>query len=92
MSPKSSDYFEPAKKGIDTRSDQLLVKENLTNTRRCQNAPHNYQTNQPKQDQDSEVQVMIIILLVNCGHSIQETPDSIYAATSILKPSSNNLL
>ena len=41
-SPKSSDYFEPAKKGIDTRSDQLLVKENLTNTRRCQNAPHNY--------------------------------------------------
>ena len=39
---KSNEYFTAAKKEVNTRSDQLIVKENLTNTKRCQNAPHNY--------------------------------------------------
>ena len=42
-SPRSSEYFEPAKNCEKTRSDQnLLVHEKLSNTRRCKNAPHNY--------------------------------------------------
>ena len=42
-SPRSNEFFTPAKKLIDTRSEQkLLVKENITRTRRCFNAPHNY--------------------------------------------------
>ena len=42
-SPRSKEFFEPAKKVVNTRSDQqLLVAEKKSNTKRCQNAPHNY--------------------------------------------------
>ena len=42
-SPRGSEFFEPAKKYVNTRSEQqLLVNEKTTNTRRCHNAPHNY--------------------------------------------------
>ena len=42
-SPRSSEFFEPAIKIVNTRSDQqLLVAEKTSNTKRCQNAPHNY--------------------------------------------------
>ena len=42
-SPRSKDYFEPATKLVNTRNDQqLLVMEKKSNTKRCQNAPHNY--------------------------------------------------
>ena len=42
-SSKSSDYFTPASKQANTRSSQqLLVKEKTSNTKRCHNAPHNY--------------------------------------------------
>ena len=42
-SPKSSEYFIPAKKLVNTRSEQqLLVKEQKCNYNRAYNAPHNY--------------------------------------------------
>ena len=42
-SPKSSEYFIPANKIVDTRSkQQLLVKEQKCNYKRLYNAPHNY--------------------------------------------------
>jgi hypothetical protein len=42
-SPRSSEFFTPAVKLVNTRSElQLLVKENVCNTKRCYNAPHNY--------------------------------------------------
>ena len=41
-SPRSHEFFQPAKKDVNTRSEQLLVTEKLSNTRRCHNAPHNY--------------------------------------------------
>ena len=42
-SPRSKEFFEPISKNVNTRSAQnMLVAENLTNTRRCYNAPHNY--------------------------------------------------
>ena len=42
-SPRSSEYFTPAKKVVNTRSElQLLVQEKVSNTKRCHNAPHNY--------------------------------------------------
>ena len=42
-SPRSADYFTPAEKIVNTRSDQqLLVEEKKCNTKRCYNAPHNY--------------------------------------------------
>ena len=42
-SPRSRDFFEPALKHVNTRSSQQsLVIEKTSNTKRCQNAPHNY--------------------------------------------------
>ena len=42
-SPRSSEYFTPAKKLVNTRSElQQLVHEKVSNTKRCHNAPHNY--------------------------------------------------
>ena len=42
-SPRSNEYFTPADKLVNTRSEQqLLVEEKRSNTKRCQNAPHNY--------------------------------------------------
>ena len=42
-SPRRDEFFTPAKKMVNTRSEpKLLVKENITRTRRCFNAPHNY--------------------------------------------------
>ena len=41
-SPRSSEFFETNKKCVNTRSDQPLVHVKMSNTRRCQNAPHNY--------------------------------------------------
>ena len=42
-SPRSGNYFTPAIKLVNTRSEQqLLVKEKKCNTKRCHNAPHNY--------------------------------------------------
>ena len=42
-SPRSTEFFTPAVKLVNTRSElQLLVKESVTNTKRCYNAPHNY--------------------------------------------------
>jgi hypothetical protein len=42
-SPRSNEFFTPAVKLVNTRSElQLLVKESVTNTKRCYNAPHNY--------------------------------------------------
>ena len=42
-SPKSSEYFIPAKKLVNTRSEQqLLVKEQKCNYNRAYNASHNY--------------------------------------------------
>ena len=42
-SPRSIEFFEPAKKVVNTRNaQQLLVAEKKSNTKRCQNAPHNY--------------------------------------------------
>ena len=41
-SSKSYEYFTQVKKEVNTRSDQLVVKEDFTNTKRCRNAPHNY--------------------------------------------------
>ena len=43
MSPRSSEFFTPARKVAKTRSNQhLLVEEKKCNTKRCYNAPHNY--------------------------------------------------
>ena len=42
-SPRCNEFFTPAEKLVNTRSEQqLLVKEKRSNTKRCQNAPHNY--------------------------------------------------
>ena len=42
-SPRSYEYFTPAEKLVNTRSEhQLLVEEKRSNTKRCQNAPHKY--------------------------------------------------
>ena len=41
-SPRSSEFFQPAENILNTRSEQLLVTEKMSNTRRCFNAPHNY--------------------------------------------------
>ena len=42
-SPRSKEFFTPAEKNVNTRSEkQLLVTEPVTRTRRCFNAPHNY--------------------------------------------------
>ena len=41
-SPRCSEFFEPTKKCVNTRSDQPLVHEKMSNTKRCHNAPHNY--------------------------------------------------
>ena len=41
-SPRCHDYFTPVKKEVNTRSEQLLVKETITNTKKCHNAPNNY--------------------------------------------------
>ena len=41
-SPRSSEFFEPTQKCVNTRSDQPLVHEKMSNTKRCHNAPHNY--------------------------------------------------
>ena len=42
-SPRSKDFFTPAKKVVNTRSDlKMLVTEKKTRTRRCYNAPHTY--------------------------------------------------
>ena len=42
-SSRSTDFFTPAVKLVNTRStQQMLVTENKTRTRRCYNAPHNY--------------------------------------------------
>ena len=41
-SSKSLEFFEPVQKQTNTRSEKLLVKEKVTNTLRCFNAPHNY--------------------------------------------------
>ena len=41
-SSKSLEFFEPVQKQTNTRSEKLLVKEKVTNTRRCFDAPHNY--------------------------------------------------
>ena len=42
-SPRSNEFFTPAEKNVNTRSElQLLVNEPVTRTRRCFNAPHNY--------------------------------------------------
>ena len=42
-SPRSAEYFTPAEKIVNTRSDQqLLVEEKKSNTKRCYNAPHKY--------------------------------------------------
>ena len=42
-SPRSNDFFNPAKKCANTRCElQLLVTEMKTRTKRCYNAPHKY--------------------------------------------------
>ena len=41
-SSKCFEFFEPVQKQRKTRNEQLLVKEKVTNTQRCFNAPHNY--------------------------------------------------
>ena len=43
LSPRSGEFFTPAEKIVNTRSDQqLLVAEKKCNTKRCYNAPHSY--------------------------------------------------
>ena len=42
-SPRSGEFFTPAEKLVNTRSEhQLLVTEKKCNTKRCYNAPHSY--------------------------------------------------
>ena len=42
-SPRREDFFTPAKKSANTRSEiDLLVNEKKTRTKRCYNAPHKY--------------------------------------------------
>ena len=41
-SPRSGEFFEPVSKVVQTRKADQLVKVNMSNTRRCYNAPHNY--------------------------------------------------
>ena len=41
-SSKCFEFFEPVQNQRNTRNEQLLVKEKITNTKRCFNAPHNY--------------------------------------------------
>ena len=42
-SPRSNEFFTPAKKCANTRSElELLVTEKKTRTKRCYNAPHKY--------------------------------------------------
>ena len=44
-SPRSGEFFTPAEKLVNTRSEhQLLVSEKKCNTKRCYNAPHSYLT------------------------------------------------
>ena len=38
-SSKSLEFFEPAQKQTNTRSENLIVKDKVRNTRRCFNAP-----------------------------------------------------
>ena len=40
----SNEFFIPAARNVNTRSDAPLLLEEKCNTRRCQNAPHNYLT------------------------------------------------
>ena len=43
LSPRSGEFFTPAEKIVNTRSDQqLLLAEKQCNTKRCYNAPHSY--------------------------------------------------
>ena len=43
LSPRSGEFFTPAEKIVNTRSDQqLLVAEKKCNSKRCYTAPHSY--------------------------------------------------
>ena len=59
MSPRSGEFFTPADKIVNTRSDQqLLVAEKKCNTKRCYNAPHSYLArlvNQNKQQIENKI-------------------------------------
>ena len=50
-SDKSFNFFKHAKKFAKTRSEQPLLVENLCNTKRAYNAPHNYLTRLVNQNQ-----------------------------------------
>ena len=41
-SNRCNEFFIPARRNVNTRSDEPLVLEEKSNTRRCYNAPHNY--------------------------------------------------
>ena len=41
-SDRRGEYFDPPDSGVDTRQDKQLVRENISRTKRCYNAPHKY--------------------------------------------------
>ena len=41
-SNRCNEFFIPARRNVNTRSDALLILEEKCNTRRSYNAPHNY--------------------------------------------------
>ena len=43
-SERCNEFFIPANRNVNTRSDAPLLVEEKCNTRRCYNAPHNYLT------------------------------------------------